>query len=93
MRTEACFPFTAQDETVSVNAGVRLRHQTETAPDRYGGFVKDQIRLMRCKADEADSAALRFNVPVVAFEGAIEGPGRGSRRVQKPELPLLFFQF
>lgn len=37
---------------------------------------------MRCKVDEADSAALGFNVPVVAFEGVIESlvQQTGSRR-------------
>lgn len=34
--------------------------------------MKDQVKWMRCEVDEADSAALRFNVPVVVFEGVID---------------------
>lgn len=44
-----------------MNAGLRL---CEIAPDRYGGFVKYQIKLMRCKDNKTDSAALIYNVPV-----------------------------
>lgn len=51
---------------------------------------------MRCKVDEADSAALRLNVPVVAFEGAIESlvQQTGSRRgARAPVVAFSIFDY
>lgn len=52
---------------------------------------------MRCKVDEADSAALRFNVPVVVFEGVIKSlvldAGADGFMARNPSSRCCFFNF